>query len=574
METTALPLRPLASRRRSRRRGGGARTRASRPHQRRAPAGSAGRGRGRGLLSLAGLLALGAALRLPWLGFVAYPHDLAFFHAWAQAGARLQRERGFPEGPGHLYDERRDLNYPPLYPLLLAQLPGLHARLTARPWDDPNVRRSLDAARANRSLRAALAVLTTTPRAPSEWVADARARLARTGRRRRDPTLVHAGRGRAVAPQALARSVRAARAQLLPLRWDGSVIAALKAPAVAADLALGALLFLWARRRVAPTRAALLAGLWLANPLAVYDSAYFGQVDSIPALLLVAALLAAVERRLALAWALLSFAAGTKIQTAVVAPALAAFTFGEIRDDMRRADSRVAALRLARIAAAAVLPAALLLGPFLAAGTFSSLARAIAGAFGDRRYAYLTVNAYNLWWLVLPPASHPFSLGIRVPRDSVALLGSVTARQVGVALFAAVAGGVFSACLRSRDRLASLRGAAALALAFYLLPTEIKARYGFPAVALLLPLATSDLRYAAAAALLSGTFLLNVMLVQPLEGASLAGLAAAANRLATWPWAGHACAALNLLVLASLLVDLWRSSRSARPRPGRGAAFD
>ena len=68
-------------------------------------------------------------------------------------------------------------------------------------------------------------------------------------------------------------------------------------------------------------------------------------------------------------------------------------------------------------------------------------------------------------------------------------------------------------------------------LAFFTLATEMKARYGFPTVVLRLPLVAIGARYAAAAALLRASFLLNALLIQPLEGVHLLGLEHALNAL-------------------------------------------
>jgi len=71
----------------------------------------------------------------------------------------------------------------------------------------------------------------------------------------------------------------------------------LKVPAILADLGI-ALVIYWAARRWLGERAGLIAAaLYLFIPVTWYDSALWGQVDAVGALLLIASLVLLIERR-------------------------------------------------------------------------------------------------------------------------------------------------------------------------------------------------------------------------------------------------------------------------------------
>jgi len=96
----------------------------------------------------------------------------------------------------------------------------------------------------------------------------------------------------------------------------------IKAPAVLADIGIGYLTYLIARRTWASGKAFLAVAIIAFNPAVWFVSAYWGQADSVAAIFLVWALYLAVTERFEWAWAALSVAVLIKPQPLVVWPML------------------------------------------------------------------------------------------------------------------------------------------------------------------------------------------------------------------------------------------------------------
>ena len=95
-----------------------------------------------------------------------------------------------------------------------------------------------------------------------------------------------------------------------------------KLPAVIADIGIGYLVYLMARRTW-PVAAAIVAmAVFALNPASWLVSAYWGQADSVAAVFLVWSLYLAVTRRFEAAWVMLAFAVLIKPQPLVIAPLL------------------------------------------------------------------------------------------------------------------------------------------------------------------------------------------------------------------------------------------------------------
>src|SRR5438105_5376528 len=199
----------------------------------------------------------------------------------------------------------------------------------------------------------------------------------------------------------------------------------LKMPAILADLGIAFILY-WAARRWLGERAGLIAAaLYLFIPVTWYDSALWGQVDAVGALLLIASLVLLIERRSEPAIALAILAILVKPQEAiglvVVLPAL-------VRRHLILPGSRRRLLSSAAAGAAAlVLP----LVPFDIGGVTGLLRLFQSDA---DRYSVLSANAFNLWALVgSTPLAQIFSGGGAWTPDSLAVAGGLTAFVVGTA---------------------------------------------------------------------------------------------------------------------------------------------
>jgi hypothetical protein len=307
---------------------------------------------------------------------------------------------------------------------------------------------------------------------------------------------------------------------------DQAVGQLLKLPAIGADIAIGGLLW-WAGRRWFGGRAGLLAAaLYLFIPVTWYDSALWGQVDAVGALVMLAALILLVEGWSEPAAALAALGVLVKPQDAIclviVIPVLVRRHLlrpgsGPVPGRGPRAallDRRLGGILTAqgpiRLATSALVALVVLIVPLLpfdigALGP-ASLADVpvighLAGLVGlfvadGGQYSVLTANAYNAWALVGGASLASVvggSGGAWIP-DSLQVAGGLSAVTVGALLLALtgllVAGGLLLRC----DRLAILLGLSVVAFAFYALPTRVHERYLVPFFAPAALLAAGSMR--------------------------------------------------------------------------------
>jgi len=296
----------------------------------------------------------------------------------------------------------------------------------------------------------------------------------------------------------------------------------------------------------------LVTAIWLFNPAVIYDSAYWGQMDSVLTLWIVAGLIALSQGAWSLAGLLLGLAMLAKLQAVVAVPAFAYIAY--------KASYR-ALLRL--ICSACAIWLAVIL-PFLIKNDPTLVLAPYFGAVGH--HPSITVNSYNIWRLynsiVSMVSSNPPAL---MPKDSEALFGALTYRQAGIIMFASIvmlsllaytqSWRTFLHQNRRPPRLAeAMQITGILFMAFYEFPTQIHERYGMPALAFLTVWAVQKFNpnlflYA----ILSLTFGINLYHVNPLE------------ELPKWvPWwrISQVCALLNLIVLGTILVLFWRRSNT------------
>jgi hypothetical protein len=136
--------------------------------------------------------------------------------------------------------------------------------------------------------------------------------------------------------------------------------------------------------------------------------------------------------------------------------------------------------------------------PIVLAGQGPGLYQAAAGSVG--RFPVVTNRAYNLWYLVAQ--DRPVS-------DVASHVGALSYRSIGLLLVGAVALLVMLAIWRRPDVLMRAKGAAVLALAFFVLPTQIHERYAFFALPFLLLVAAADGRVLLAFGILCITATIN-----------------------------------------------------------------
>lgn len=290
---------------------------------------------------------------------------------------------------------------------------------------------------------------------------------------------------------------------------------AIKLPALLTDLFAAWLLFALLRPRAGrgATWAVVLA--YALNPALIFNSAIWGQTDSVFTLILLLGVCLLAQGSLALASALLTLAALTKPQTLVFLPLLAAWP-GTWRWPEK----------LPGAAIAAVVVAASLVFPVGGSDPF----RWVLGLYAQQAASYpeTSANAFNLMAILG---------GLRQP-DARLLLG-ISFRKWGIALF----GGYFLFALyllwRRRGRTMLFYLCFLTPFALFLLMTRMHERYLYPSFAFLALLLPARRRLWVIFAGLSLTYSVNLAYVYT---------ALQANRfLPVHDPVAMACAGLNIL---------------------------
>ena len=310
-----------------------------------------------------------------------------------------------------------------------------------------------------------------------------------------------------------------------------------KVPPILLDVAVGYMLYrlalgwAWPGRR-AQAVALAAAALYLFNPVTFYDSALWGQSDAAGAFVLLLGAAALIRGNSEGAAAMAAAAALVKPQFGVILLPIVAFVL--LKRHLLRPGSgprhppwapRALAAWLSReqgwprllTAFAAAWTTFFVVALPFGMGPFEYLERMFGTASG---YAYLSVNAFNLWAFVGSGGTASLADAWRWSDDTLPLLGLIPGLAIGAALLlAGFLWGSLRAAIRD-DRWTLLVALAFLAIAFFVLPTRVHERYIVPAVALLPLLAVASRGWAVALLLLSiGAFInLHAILTLPLYG--------------------------------------------------------
>jgi len=231
----------------------------------------------------------------------------------------------------------------------------------------------------------------------------------------------------------------------------------IKVPSLLADLTTIALLFGHGINYLPSQRAFMLAALYACAPLVWINVAWWGQVDALLILPLVAMVLLLDRAEGKWSWAFWAIALLLKPQAIIFAPLLYLAT-------LRQHGCR----GLVKGSPLALLIFVLGILPLSLAGQAAGLLQAYFGSVG--RFPMLTAGAYNFWYL--------FTQG-RGGHDTSLLGMGLTLRHGGLLLMGLATGLISFGLLRRADSSSRIEGAALLALAFFLLPTQIHERYLF-----------------------------------------------------------------------------------------------
>jgi predicted membrane-bound dolichyl-phosphate-mannose-protein mannosyltransferase len=328
--------------------------------------------------------------------------------------------------------------------------------------------------------------------------------------------------------------------------FGGGVGDLIKLPPIAADLALGYLVWSMVKELGGSERSARIgAALVLFNPVTWFDSVVWGQVDSFGVVFLLLALRELWRDRPERSAILATVAALIKPQLGILIPIVAIVVIRRAlarrggygaeeapgpRPGTTSWEARTRGpIRIFTAGAAAVLTAFLACLPFGLSFPFGLIAQIFKTAGG---YPYLSVNAFNPWavlvhksvdgveqsvaltrsWVcdstIVPTGPAEFRIGPLVipelgsPGSDLscpdgAMIGAFPAVLVGAVLFLAAAILVCWIVARRPDRLTITVGLAVLALAFFVLPTRVHERYLFPLAAIAAIPAAASIRWRA-----------------------------------------------------------------------------
>ncbi len=261
----------------------------------------------------------------------------------------------------------------------------------------------------------------------------------------------------------------------LPPENSVSMLYILKFWAVLSNIAGAYILYRLAKKHFNRKRGLLIAALLAFNPALIFNSAVWGQVDSLQGLLVIIACMLVCARRTALGFGVLSLVILIKFQAVVVLPALVMTTFHLNKGQ---------GIKKAYIGTA--LSSLIILLPFYLANKTDWVIQTAFGASG--RYPKISMNAWNIWWLVGGKESVFTSDAYRIGNGLLSYYGT------GMLLFVLMTVLILIQ-LRHRLKKEHVRPESALFtacalefMAFYLFPTQMHERYIVPC---LFPLAAS-----------------------------------------------------------------------------------
>ncbi len=314
----------------------------------------------------------------------------------------------------------------------------------------------------------------------------------------------------------------------------GGVGDLIKLPPILSDLAIGWLAWSMVRELGGRDRLALAAAaVAVLNPISWFDSVVWGQVDSFGVVFLLLGLRELWRDRPERAAIFTVIAAVIKPQLGILIPVVAVVTIRRAlwpaggHGDPARTGRPIRILTTGLVgyitAVVVCFPFGLSVielssqAPYVSSGLLQQVAVAAGG------YPYLTVNAFNPWALV------PSDLGQSLANAGLwvcdyagtaqdcgagtAVFGPIPAVVIGTTLLLAAMAVILAVIARRPDRLTLLVGMAVLALAFFVVPTRVHERYGYPFFAMGVILAAISLRWRIAYIVLSVATFANMYVV-------------------------------------------------------------
>lgn len=332
---------------------------------------------------------------------------------------------------------------------------------------------------------------------------------------------------------------------------------ALKLPAIIFDLLGGIISYLLARRFVTDRMAVGAAALFILNPALIYDSAYWGQIDSITSVCSLIAVWLIICGWRRSAWCVLAFAVLNKPPVVLLAPLFAIEALiGDDDNKWKRYRQTVEGI----LGGFAI--AYLVAFPFYTDHSLAGVYRRLFSSYQNfsSLYPFNSANAFNLYAI--------FSEFFRP--DTKAVLG-IPLKLWGYEIFLIVLWIVIIGYINRRSPIALIESSFLVMLALFLFFTEMHERYLIYALTLVLPLAVLNRRYLWAAGILTLTLLINLeygLNYMWIEMAKPSGM----NIHEYAPVLSHLCALANLGVFAGCAYAYVRKTDASTEQPERACA--
>lgn len=274
-----------------------------------------------------------------------------------------------------------------------------------------------------------------------------------------------------------------------------NLIFLLKLPAIIFDLLTGILIFLILRKQfnLKYYWSILILILYLFNPALIYNSSYWGQVDSLHTFFILLGLFFTTKNKFSWAWVLLTIALFIKLQSIIFFPLILFLNL-----------QKRGAKNVFKNILLAVTITIVICFPFILAGKILLIIKIpfiLAGG-----YPYISLNAFNVWWLYYPA----------IIFDTSKFLGLVPYFLIGLAIFFL---SYFLAIKKSLKESSTPRVyliGAFLVLVFFMFLTRVHERYLYPLFPLLALAMGKEKKILFIYLLLSFSHFANLVAVAPL----------------------------------------------------------
>lgn len=261
---------------------------------------------------------------------------------------------------------------------------------------------------------------------------------------------------------------------------------------------IGLLIFLYLKNK-GIRKALLVSALYWFNLGIIYNSAYWGQVDSVFTLLLFASVLLLMNKHFIISSVFFVISLLTKIHAITLLPIIT--LVGLLNK------KKTILIKMITFGFSTTL---LILSPQIIDGSFYHLIKSV-GFIGS--YPYVSVNAYNFWHFLTPSADKWW----QSPSDLLTFAG-FSYKTIGFFLLFLYTFFVLYQLSKDIKKDNISLASSSLLFAFFMLPTEIHERYLFPFFAFFSLNAIKNKKFLVVYLVLSVTYLFNLMIVLPYEG--------------------------------------------------------